>query len=94
MPYFSADLIATEFPSLDPISQQLTAGREFLERIERQLARERGVRAGNYDVRSDLTALPPEGASGRIQNYDLLCFSKFCRDLYCPRGRTRSARWS
>jgi predicted ABC-type ATPase len=36
-PYLCADLIATEFPDLDPISQQIAAGREFLERIEQQL---------------------------------------------------------
>ena len=36
--YLSADLIALEFPELDAISQQLAAGREFLRRIEVQLA--------------------------------------------------------
>jgi predicted ABC-type ATPase len=37
-PYLCADLIAKEFPHLDPISQQFAAGREFLRRIEEQLA--------------------------------------------------------
>jgi len=36
-PYLSADLIATEFPLLGPLSQQFAAGREFLNRIESQL---------------------------------------------------------
>lgn len=40
MPYFSADLIATEFPSLDPVSKQLTAGREFIRRVDEQLSEE------------------------------------------------------
>jgi predicted ABC-type ATPase len=35
--YLCADLIASEFQHLDPISQQIAAGREFLRRIERQL---------------------------------------------------------
>jgi predicted ABC-type ATPase len=38
--YLCADLIATEFPHLDPMSQQVMAGREFLRRIEDQLAAE------------------------------------------------------
>jgi predicted ABC-type ATPase len=37
IPYLCADLIALEFPDLDPISQQVAAGREFLRRIEQQL---------------------------------------------------------
>jgi len=37
MPYFSADLIATEFPNLDPLSRRVAAGREFILRIKRQL---------------------------------------------------------
>jgi len=40
MPYLCADAIATELPHLDPTSQQFAAGREFLRRIEEQLARE------------------------------------------------------
>ena len=36
-PCLSADLIATEFPELDPLSQQFAAGREFLRRAEKQL---------------------------------------------------------
>jgi predicted ABC-type ATPase len=39
-PYLCADLVATEFPHLDPISQQIAAGREFLRRMEGQLAKE------------------------------------------------------
>ena len=39
-PYLSADLIATEFPDLDAISKQLAAGREFLHRVEQQIAAE------------------------------------------------------
>jgi predicted ABC-type ATPase len=39
-PYLCADLIATEFPNLDPISQQIAAGREFLLRMEGQLAKD------------------------------------------------------
>jgi predicted ABC-type ATPase len=39
-PYHCADLIATEFSQLDPISQQITAGREFVRRIEEQLRRD------------------------------------------------------
>jgi predicted ABC-type ATPase len=38
IPYLSADLIATEFPHLDPMSQQIAAGREFFRRSEDQLA--------------------------------------------------------
>jgi predicted ABC-type ATPase len=38
IPYLCADLIATEFPHLDPMSQQVAAGREFLRRSEEQLA--------------------------------------------------------
>lgn len=37
IPYLSADLIATEFSDLDPISRQVAAGREFLHRSEKQL---------------------------------------------------------
>jgi predicted ABC-type ATPase len=37
-PYFCADLIAEEFAHLDAVSQQILAGREFLRRIELQLA--------------------------------------------------------
>ena len=37
-PYLSADLIATEFSALDPVSRQFAAGREFLRRIEQQLS--------------------------------------------------------
>lgn len=37
IPYLCADLIATEFPHLAPMSQQVAVGRAFLERIERQL---------------------------------------------------------
>jgi predicted ABC-type ATPase len=37
-PYLCADLIAAEFQHLDPISQQVAAGREFLRRAEEQLA--------------------------------------------------------
>jgi predicted ABC-type ATPase len=36
-PYLCADVIATEFPHLDPVSQQIAAGREFLRRMEQQL---------------------------------------------------------
>lgn len=36
--YLSADLIALEFPLLDEVSRQLAAGREFIRRIELQLA--------------------------------------------------------
>jgi predicted ABC-type ATPase len=39
-PYLCADLIATEFPQLDPISRQLAAGREFLVRAEEQLTKD------------------------------------------------------
>jgi predicted ABC-type ATPase len=38
-PYLSADLIATEFPHLDPVSQKVAAGREFLRRMEAQLSK-------------------------------------------------------
>jgi predicted kinase len=37
-PYFCADLIAEEFAHPDAVSQQILAGREFLRRIELQLA--------------------------------------------------------
>jgi predicted ABC-type ATPase len=37
-PYLCADLIALEFPQLDEISRQLAAGREFIQRIESQIA--------------------------------------------------------
>ena len=40
MPYLCADAIATEFPHLDPISRQIAAGREFLRRMEEQLAKD------------------------------------------------------
>jgi predicted ABC-type ATPase len=36
-PYLCADSIARELPYLDPISQQIAAGRAFLQRIEAQL---------------------------------------------------------
>jgi predicted ABC-type ATPase len=36
-PYLCADSIAKELPHLDPISQQIAAGRAFLQRIEEQL---------------------------------------------------------
>ncbi|MEX2318192.1 MAG: AAA family ATPase [Pirellulales bacterium] len=36
-PYLSADLIAKEFPDLDPLSQQIAAGREFLTRLDAQI---------------------------------------------------------
>jgi predicted ABC-type ATPase len=39
-PYLSADLIAKEFPHLGPMSQQVAAGREFLQRLEEQLSKE------------------------------------------------------
>jgi predicted ABC-type ATPase len=39
-PYLCADALALEFSDLDPISQQIAAGREFLERVESQLAKE------------------------------------------------------
>jgi predicted ABC-type ATPase len=38
LPYLCADSIAREFQQLDPVSQQIAAGREFLLRIEKQLA--------------------------------------------------------
>jgi predicted ABC-type ATPase len=38
-PYLSADLIATEFPHLDPMSQQMATGREFHRRLEEQLSK-------------------------------------------------------
>jgi predicted ABC-type ATPase len=41
-PYLSADLIATEFADLDPLSQQIAAGREFLNRLEKQLSAAEG----------------------------------------------------
>jgi predicted ABC-type ATPase len=37
-PYLCADLIATEFKHLDPVSQQIAAGREFLRRANEQLS--------------------------------------------------------
>ncbi|MEX2091359.1 MAG: AAA family ATPase [Pirellulales bacterium] len=40
IPYLCADLIATEFQHLDPVSQQIAAGREFLRRMEGQLAKD------------------------------------------------------
>jgi predicted ABC-type ATPase len=40
MPYLCADRIATEFQNLDPISQQIAAGREFVRRMEAQLAKD------------------------------------------------------
>ena len=39
-PYLCADVIATEFQHLDRMSQQIAAGREFLLRMEKQLAGE------------------------------------------------------
>jgi predicted ABC-type ATPase len=39
-PYLCADLIATEFQHLDPLSRQVAAGREFLLRAEEQLAKD------------------------------------------------------
>jgi predicted ABC-type ATPase len=39
-PYHCADSIATEFSQLDPVSQQVAAGREFMRRIEDQLSRD------------------------------------------------------
>ena len=38
--YLCADAIALEFKHLDPISQQIAAGREFLRRMEGQLAKD------------------------------------------------------
>jgi len=38
MPYLCADVIALEFPLLDEVSRQLAAGREFIRRVELQLA--------------------------------------------------------
>ena len=40
MPYLCADAIAAAFSHLDPMSQQIAAGREFLRRTEAQLAGE------------------------------------------------------
>lgn len=37
-PYLCADLVATELPHLDAFARQIEAGREFLRRIEVQLA--------------------------------------------------------
>ena len=37
IPYLCADVIAAEFQQLDPMFQQVAAGREFLRRIETQL---------------------------------------------------------
>lgn len=37
--YLCADAIATEFPRLDPASQRVAAGREFLRRFDGQLAK-------------------------------------------------------
>jgi predicted ABC-type ATPase len=39
-PYLCADVIAKEFPHLDPMSQQVAAGREFLRRLEEQLVKD------------------------------------------------------
>lgn len=39
-PYLCADLIATEYPDLHPMSRQIAAGREFLRRFDEQLGKE------------------------------------------------------
>jgi predicted ABC-type ATPase len=50
MAYLCADLIATEFSHLDPVSRQVAAGREFLRRIETQL-----TTGGDFIIESTLS---------------------------------------
>ncbi len=48
-PYLCADVIAHEFSHLNPVSQQIMAGREFLRRLDEQLVQE-----GSFVVESTL----------------------------------------